>query len=454
MDNQTLRKLVKKLNETAVSNFVSKTTVLSKTDCLLSFSFYKNEQLFISLNHNNPFLYLVKKREDIVTINGNLNEQLKQRVRNTYIEEINQLNDDRILQIKLSFSSDFNAKGHYFLIIELIPHHPNLLILDENKTILFANHYTDITTERVLIRNGQYQLPKKHEAKDSQMSLEEFNEYAENYLDKVLNNKKLNPYSSLIKYLEKEIKKCSRKEDVLTKEMEECSSYESYKEIGEFILTYQYDKDELNNYIKDNSIDYDNSLSPIDNANKQFKLYRKKKATIIHDEEEIVKNKAREKQLLDDLETIKSLDLYKINALQTRYPKFIKKQKMVINPKYPFFTIINGVKYAFGRNAMQNDYLTFRLAEKNHYFFHIKDFSGAHVILMKDNPTPEEISIASQIAIYVSKKDIGEVDYCKVSTIKKGQQAGQVLLSTHSSYVVKNIDEEVKHAVKNASRFI
>ena len=100
MDAQTLTKVIKKLNETVVSNFVAKTTVLSKTDCLLSFSFYKNEQLFISLNHNNPFVGLVKKREDIVTENGNLNEQLKQRVRNTYVEEITQLNNDRILQIK------------------------------------------------------------------------------------------------------------------------------------------------------------------------------------------------------------------------------------------------------------------------------------------------------------------------------------------------------------------
>ena len=140
--------------------------------------------------------------------------------------------------------------------------------------------------------------------------------------------------------------------------------------------------------------------------------------------------------------------------MQSRYPKFIKKQKIVINPKYPFFTIISGVKYAFGRNAMQNDYLTFRLADKNHYFFHIKDYAGAHVILMKDSPTPEEISIASQIAVFVSKKDIGEVNYTKVLTIKKGPKAGEVILSSYSSYVVKNIEEDVKIAVRNASRFV
>lgn len=454
MDNALIKHLVNRLKETAVSNFIMKTTVINKTDFLLTFSFYRNEQLFVSLNHNNPFVYLVNKVEDVVTENGNLNEQLKQRVRNTYIEEIEQLNDDRIIQFKLSFSSDFNVKGHYFLIIELIPHHPNLLILDEENTILFANHYTDLTVDRLIIRNGKYQLPEKHESKSGQQSVETFSSYVNDYLDKVLNNKKLSPYSKLITYIEKEIKKCSRKEEVLLKEIESCSSYNDYKERGEYILTYQYDKEELDNYIKDNNIDYDYNLSIIDNANKQFKLYRKKKSTISHDQEEIDKNKQREKQLRDDLEMIKSLDIYKINALQSRYPKFIKKQKIVINPKYPFFVVINNTKYGFGRNAMQNDYLTFRLAEKDHYFFHIKDYSGAHVILMKDNPSQEEIKIASQIAIYVSKKDIGEVSYAKVSTIKKGQKAGEVILSNYSSYVVKNIEEDIKSKVKNASRFI
>ena len=454
MDAQTLTKIVKVLNETVVSNFIAKTTALSKTDCLLSFSFHKNEQLLISLNHNNPFVGLVKKREDIVTENGNLNEQLKQRVRNTYVEGISQLNDDRILQIKLSFSDDFNAKRHYFLIVELIPHHPNLLILDDNNTIMFASHYTDITAERVIMRNGQYQLPEKHESKCQNINTDDFNKNNEEYLDKVLSEKQLNPYAKLIHYLDKEMKKCHRKEEVLLQEIKDSSNYIEFKERGDYILTYAYDEEELSNYIKENHIEYDDNLSPIDNANKQYKMYRKKKATIAHDEEEIKKNKERLEQLSKDLETIKSLDLYKINALQTRYPKFIKKQKITINPKYPFFTLINGVKYAFGRNAMQNDYLSFRLAEKDHYFFHIKDYAGAHVILMKDTPTEQEISIASQIAIYVSKKDIGEVSYAKVSSIKKGQKAGEVILSSYSSCIVKNIEEEVKLAVRNASRFI
>ena len=453
MNVETIKKVVEELNKTIVNSFIMKTTVLSKTDCLFSFSFYKNGQLFISLNHNNPFVGLVEKREDIVTENNNLNEQFKQRVRNNYIEEISQLNDDRIIQFKLSFSDDLRTKHHYFLVLELIPHHPNLLILDENNTILFATHYTDLTSDRLIVRNGKYTLPEKHLLAEKKEA-ENNKEYIESYLDKVLEEKKLNPYTNLIKYLEKEIKKCIRKEEVLKGEIKDNSNYQEYKDRGDYILTYAYDKEELNNYLKDNDIDYDNNLSPIDNANKQFKLYRKKKATIAHDEEEINKNKDRLEQLSSDLRTVKSLDLYKINDLQSRYPKFIKKQKITINPKYPFFTIINGVKYAFGRNAMQNDYLTFRLAEKNHHFFHIKDFSGAHVILMKDNPTPEEISIASQIAIYVSKKDIGEVNYAKVSTIKKGHNSGEVLLSTYSTYVVKNINEEIKEAVRNASRFI
>lgn len=454
MNQDILLDVISRLNEVAISNFISKTTVISKTDFLLSFSFYKEEQLFISLNHINPFIAFIKKKEDIVTENNNLNEQLKQRVRNTYIEEISALNDDRIVRFSLSYSNDYNEKHRYQLILELIPHHPNLLICDEDKKILFATHYTDLTFERAIIKNGEYTLPMKHQTNYKATNKEEFINSVNNYLEDALNKKKLNQYSALIQYLEKEIKKCSRKEKILEEEIRENSNYSLYKERGDYILTYAYDSNELNNYLQESHIECDNSLSPIDNANKQYKLYRKKKATTIHDEEEIIKNRKRYEQLISDLETVKSLDIYQINALQSRYPKLIKKQKMVIAPKYPFLTVINGVKYAFGRNAMQNDYLTFRLASKEHYFFHIKGFSGAHVILMKDNPDEKEIATASQIAVYVSKKDIGEVDYAKVSTIKKGHAAGEVLLGNHSSYVVKNIEEEIKISVKKASRLL
>ena len=454
MNYRTLVDVTKELKEKVASNFIAKTTVLNKTDFLISFSFYKSEQLFISLNHNNPFVGLVKKREDIVTENGNLNEQLKQRVRNTYVDDIELLNEDRIIQFKLTFSDDFNAKRHYFLVIELIPRHPNLFIIDEDKTIIFANHYTDITNDRPLIRLGQYVLPSKHDSMEKNIAFLEYKNYIENYLDNSLNNKQLNVYLPLVKYIEKEIKKCIRKDEVLKNEINDNHNYQEYKDRGDYILTYAYDKEELDRYLKDNNINYDDNLSPIDNANKQYKLYRKSKATIAHDEEELIKNEQRLKLLRDDLETIKSIDIYKINQMQSRYPKFIKKRNITINPKYPFFTTINGVKYTFGRNAMQNDYLSFRLAGPNDYFFHIKDYAGAHVILMKDNPSEEEIAIASQIAIYVSKKDIGEVTYAKVSTIKKGPKAGEVILSTYSSYVVKNIEEDVKSAVRNASRFV
>lgn len=59
---ETLKDVTKELKEKVANNFIAKTTVLSKTDFLLSFSFYKNEQLFVSLNHNNPFVGLVKKK--------------------------------------------------------------------------------------------------------------------------------------------------------------------------------------------------------------------------------------------------------------------------------------------------------------------------------------------------------------------------------------------------------
>ena len=454
LNQKIIEQIIKEANEKIIDSFIAKITVLNKSDILLGFSHYKDAQLLISINHNNPFICFVEKKEDIVTENGNLAEQLKQKIKNTKVEEIIQLNNDKIIQIKLGFYDVFNLKHHYLLILELINHHPNLIIVDENNNVIFANHYTDLSASRVILKSMSYTLPDYHEYKDDNSSYAQFKNFASEYFDKILKEKELNKYKSLINYINKEIKKCYRKKIVLNDEIEENKDYELYKDHGQMILTYQYDLDSLKVYINDNNLSYDESISITDNANKYFKIYKKKKATIAHDNEELFKNDKRLGELNDDLSIINSLDELLIQELEPKYPKFIKKKVIKINPKYPFYVDIAGVRYGYGRNAMQNDYLTFKQANKNHYFFHIHGYAGAHVICMKEDPTDEEINIASQIAIYVSKKDIGDVDYAKVATIKKGHQAGEVILSSYKTTTIKYISEDIKKAMKRSSRLI
>ena len=58
----------------------------------------------------------------------------------------------------------------------------------------------------------------------------------------------------------------------------------------------------------------------------------------------------------------------------------------------------------FGRNAEQNQHLSFKIAHDEDTFLHIHDYSGAHVIIFKQNPNEEELLIGAELAIYLSKK--------------------------------------------------
>ena len=90
-----------------------------------------------------------------------------------------------------------------------------------------------------------------------------------------------------------------------------------------------------------------------------------------------------------------------------------------------------------GRNNIQNDRLTFSIADKEDIWFHAKNVPGTHVILRTNGRTPSDKALveAASIAAYYSKSNkafAGEtegnkteyefradIDYCPVSHVKK-----------------------------------
>ena len=102
-----------------------------------------------------------------------------------------------------------------------------------------------------------------------------------------------------------------------------------------------------------------------------------------------------------------------------------------------------GYPLLVGRNNLQNDELTFRLAEKDDIWFHVKDIPGSHVIMVTDGEEPSETDYteAAALAAYYSKAtgDLVAVDYSKVKNIKKPQGAkpGFVIYKTNYTAFVK-----------------
>ncbi|MBF0849011.1 DUF814 domain-containing protein, partial [Streptococcus danieliae] len=88
------------------------------------------------------------------------------------------------------------------------------------------------------------------------------------------------------------------------------------------------------------------------------------------------------------------------------------------------YTIINykGTDIYIGKNNLQNDTITNKLAKKNYLWFHIKDLPGSHVVIFDANPDEETINIAAMLAAYFSKsasEDSAIVDYTLIKNVKK-----------------------------------
>jgi predicted ribosome quality control (RQC) complex YloA/Tae2 family protein len=110
---------------------------------------------------------------------------------------------------------------------------------------------------------------------------------------------------------------------------------------------------------------------------------------------------------------------------------------------YRRYRLPNGSEVFAGRNNIENDLLTLRLADKEHWWFHAKDFPGSHVILfVKDNKLSEEnVQYASMIAAFNSKGKNGSnvpVDYTKRKNVKKPAKAkpGKVIYSGQQTFYV------------------
>lgn len=109
--------------------------------------------------------------------------------------------------------------------------------------------------------------------------------------------------------------------------------------------------------------------------------------------------------------------------------KYIKKTKQV-KPKNKKINltkyILNGNEIYCGKNNIQNEYITHKLANHYDWWFHVKDAPGSHVLFRIPDPTyvltEEDIRYCANLASCFSKASISStvpVDYLQVKYIKK-----------------------------------
>ena len=101
---------------------------------------------------------------------------------------------------------------------------------------------------------------------------------------------------------------------------------------------------------------------------------------------------------------------------KNKAPQKKKKKINLYQIKYGEYTI------TWGKNNLQNNFLTFEYARNNYTFFHAKDYHGAHVAVNSDRLNEEVIRMAANIAAYYSSGRLSSsvpVDYCLIKDVKK-----------------------------------
>ena len=255
-------------------------------------------------------------------------------------------------------------------------------------------------------------------------------------------------------------------------ELADCDGKERFKIWADLITSniYALNKGDreavLQNYYEDPpcevTIKLDERLTPAQNAQKYYKKYNKAKTaeTVLKTQIELAEKELEYVYTVFDsltkCETEADITEVRSELYHSGYASKMKnysehKQK----PSKPLeFTSSSGYRILCGKNNVQNDHLTTKLASKLDYWFHVKNAPGSHVVLMcnGDEPDAKDFTEAANIAACFSKLSDGEsvaVDYTLVKNVKKpsGSKPGYVIYSTnYTAYVTP--DREAADALR------
>lgn len=224
-DGFFVRKLVEEFNESILYSRINKINNLSNDEFIFSIRKGKNLKLYVSANSSASRIQLTNNSYENPQTPSNFCSVLRKYLMGGIIEEINQINNDRIIKFKIKNFDELGYEKYYFLITELMGKHSNIILTNSDNIIIesLKNSYS-LEFSRSTISNMEYVLPptvKKYNPFN-------FSEYSDLLCDK--NDKKFlikNFYgvsSVLNNYF------LNREEDTLESFREFCKNFSSYNE--------------------------------------------------------------------------------------------------------------------------------------------------------------------------------------------------------------------------------
>ncbi len=258
--------------------------------------------------------------------------------------------------------------------------------------------------------------------------------------------------SNIRAQIELEIQKKEKQIYSITRQLENAQGYIQYENMGHIIMAGMHAIPQQSTMVtlydfyqdKDVIIKLDKNLNAQENAEK---YYRKSKAL----KQELPKLERNLLETRQEFEKARNVDAnfrginntksLKAFALENNLLKFKEEETL-----FPFRRmVIDNFEVWIGKNASNNDLLTFSYAHKNDIWMHARDVSGSHVIVRNQSgkiiPKSTLEKVAS-IAAYYSKSKNQTFAVVQYTTRKfvmksKGRNPGEVNLLNEQTLMVK-----------------
>lgn len=467
---------------------------------------------------------------------------LRKYLQGAVIEEIRQLDNDRILEIAVSNKDEIGDHIQATLVIEIMGKHSNIILVDKAeqkiieaikhvgfsqnsyRTILPGSSYVrppqtdsynpftikdeklfellstqELTPKNLLVlfqglgRDTATELASRLESdklkrfkaffdnpcqptlteksyaalpfSDSQKSFDSLSQLLDYYYqDKAERDRVAQQASELIKRVASELEKNRKKLVKQEEELTATENAEEFRQKGELLTTYlhQVPNDQsavtLDNYYTGQPVEIllDIALSPSQNAQRYFKKYQKLKEAVKHLTSLIEETKAtitylESVEIMLRQATLAEIDEIREELVETGYLKRRHREKIAKRQKPERYLASDGKTVILvGKNNLQNDELSFKIAKKGELWFHAKDIPGSHVIITDNlDPSDEVKTDAAELAAYFSKarlSNLVQVDMIEAKKLNKptGGKPGFVTYRGQKTLRVTPTEEKIK----------
>ena len=292
----------------------------------------------------------------------------------------------------------------------------------------------------------------------------------------------LKSLQSLVKNL---FTKLNKKMDIYKKDLAKCADTDKYKNYGELVSCFGYNLEDIkdgiltckdyNNNDAITKIPIDESLTVAQNVERYYDKYNKLKRTkdnveklieetnikidhlnsiqhsleLPNDKNDLYLIKEEILNYFDEANKIQELNKHKNDIKARKNSKSIKKNssKDRLNYNIHHYKSSSGIDIYVGKNNLQNEYLTFTLADSDDTWLHIKNATGSHVIIKKPYTELDDKTLveAASLAAYFSEKKNetkATVDYTLRKELKKVKGKSPGFCIYHKNYSI-NVKPEI-----------